>query len=155
MQKILLGTAIAALVTTAAQAAPLTWIGIMTITSRTPGCDASDPAKAFLIPHQYFVANFRPKIAAADPMMGLSFFTERSGFLIIAKTNANNGQYSGYSLTSRSTIDQNTSSYNLTFNPTTMSPATKSVDISGTITNFFGFPNCTIGVQGTLGKRND
>jgi hypothetical protein len=65
------------------------------------------------------------------------------------------GNYAGFEIGSRAAFAEYTGTYNLTVSPATITAATPSVTIDGTITHFFNVTGCTVTFEGAYVERID
>jgi hypothetical protein len=141
----------------AALAAPMAWEGYATVTASTAQCSGVGGTS----PGDTHVSIFRPKIAATDSPTFLSFV-----FLRAAVTQENtsestvhqmngSGNYTGFLIGSRAGFAQYTGTYHLTITPATVTVATPSVTIDGTITNFLNTTGCNVTFEGAYVERID
>ncbi len=146
----------------AALAAATVWEGYATITASTPPCSGIGGTA----PGDTHVSIFRPKLCALcigppDTPTYLSFV-----FLRAALTQENtsestvhqmngSGNYSGFLVGSHALFSQYTGAYNLTLTPVTITAATPSVIIDGTITNFLNTTGCNVSFEGAYVQRID
>ena len=139
-----------------ALAVPASWEGFATVTAST-GCSGV----AGTAPGDTHVSIFRPKSASTDTPTFLSFLFLRSAF---TQENASestvhqmngSGNYTGAAIGSRAAFSQYTGTYNLTLTPATITAATPSVIIYGTITNYFDAAGCSVTFEGAYVQRID
>jgi hypothetical protein len=149
--------ALAYLLSGAALAAPQAWEGYATVTASTAQCSGVGGTSV----GDTHVSIFRPKIAVTDSSTFLSFV-----FLRAAVTQENtsestvhqmngSGNYTAFAIGSRAGFAQYTGTYNLTITPATVTIATPSVSIDGTITNFFNTTGCNVTFEGAYVERID
>ena len=140
-----------------ALATPSSWEGFATITASTPQCSGVGGTA----PGSTHISIFRPKIASTDLPTYLSFLLTRAAFThqntsesTVHQMNGA-GNYAGFEIGSRAAFAEYTGAYNLTLTPATVTAATPSVTIDGTITNFFNATGCTVTFEGAYVLRID
>jgi hypothetical protein len=140
-----------------ALAKPSTWEGFATVTASTAQCSGVGGTA----PGDTHVSIFRPKIASTESPTFLSFVFLRSA---LTQENASestvhqmngSGNYTGFSIGPRANFTQYTGTYNLTVTPATVTVATPTVTIDGTITNYFNTAGCNVTFEGTYVQRID
>jgi hypothetical protein len=135
---------------------PNSWEGFATVTAST-GCSGVAGAT----PGDTHVSIFRPKIASTDTPTFLSFVFLRAA---LTQENASestvhqmngSGNYTGFAIGSRAAFSQYSGTYKLTLTPPTITAATPSVIIDGTITNYFNATGCSVTFEGAYVQRID
>jgi hypothetical protein len=141
----------------AALAADSVWDGFATVTAATTQCSGVGGAA----PGDTHVSVFRPKIVSGEGPTFLSFV-----FLRAAVTQENtseatvhqmngSGNYSGFKVSNTAGFSQYTGTYNLTVTPATITAATPSVTIDGTINNYLDVAGCNVTFLGSYAERLD
>jgi hypothetical protein len=139
----------------AALAAPSSWEGFATILTSTPQCSGIGGTN----PGDTHISIYRPKIASTDLPTYLSFiltlaaFTHQNTSESTVHQMNGSGNYAGFGIGSRAAFAEYTGAFDLTVTPATVTAATPSVTIAGTITNFFNTTGCTVNFEGVYVER--
>ncbi len=102
------------------------------------------------------LSTYRPKINNGEQNSALSFSFGR-GSTIIQTTSSSSqlhgkGKYKGVSITGSVTFRDTKGAYNFDITPASVVSNTKTVKITGTISNFVGVKGCTVEISGTYKK---
>jgi hypothetical protein len=139
-----------------AQTPPAAWQGSVTfVKTPSPACDNIGFSEGSLATSIY-----RANFSGSPPNAGLSILGARGGTAIFDgdgthPTLAGTVPFNGVGLSGRATISQYTGTSKLvvTPKPSPLTATTKQVTITGTITNFFNNPGCTVTIEGSYFLR--
>ena len=132
---------------------PPSWQGTFVLTAVSQGCAASNRVVG-----DFGTIVYRPIINSGDPAEGISFFFPRTAETIISTGTGgsfrNSTNYSGVVLGDKvyPFVFNGTSTLNI--QPLLVTTATKKINITGHITNFFRYPtDCDVDFQAGLLSR--
>ena len=137
----------------AAAATPTVWQGDLFVTAVSPGC-----ASGRVVVGDFYRGVLRP-LQSGVTVEALSFVSERSAFLLQAPAGHTLGKVKATStdIGGRAAFDRvvGGAPVTLTILPATITTRTPSVQIKGTVGNFFNIssPSCIVGITGVLGLR--
>lgn len=141
----------------AALAAASVWDGFATVTAATTQCSGVTGAA----PGDTHVSVFRPKIGSTEGPTFLSFVflrgavtQENTSEATVHQMNGS-GNYSAFEISSKAAFSQYTGTYSLTVTPATITAATPSVTIDGTIKNYLNVAGCNVTFVGSYAERLD
>jgi hypothetical protein len=152
---ILGGAIMAAGVSTAIGAQqPAVWQGDLFVTTITSTCASEDVTAV----GDFYRSVYRPNIAPppdSQAKEALSLVGTRNAFILEATGKTLRGKASANTLVifSRAEVGSSTTTVDLKITPTKITPSTPSVEITGTINNYFDNTGCNITVVGALGLR--
>ena len=159
MQKLaILGGAIMAVGVSTASGAqqPAVWQGDLFVTTVTSVCTSKDVTSV----GDFYRSVYRPNIAPPPDSQAdeaLSLIGSRNAVILEATGKTLRGKATANTLAifSHAEVTSSTTTVDLTITPTKITPSTPSVEINGTIKNFYNNTGCNITVVGALGLRHD
>jgi hypothetical protein len=160
--RILIATVVAAagvnLVTTSANADARLWDGTLFVTSATQQCDVIGED----FPNSSLRAIYRPRFKGSDPKAAVIFHTNNLSHIYVVRAVTNTatmagigGDYCGIDFDPGKGESSTWfgGKYNITVTPTTVTPQTVNVHVTGKVTKFGNIPGCTVTFHGAFLRR--